>query len=248
MFNPLGFRLKLGIVAPSTNSAVEAEMSYMRPYGVSNHYGRIEIPNDTVTSDESFDAVMKNIRSGLDNAVRQVMSVKPERLVLGMSSETFWDGKAGSDRLLTRMMDLAGVPVTIGSHAVSRALETIGGVRRLAILTPYWPLGDSHVRRYFEETGYEVVAMEGLRARSPESIAHTPKAILRDTVKELMKVDSDAIVQVGTNLALAPLAAFLEFWLDKPFIAINTATYWDALRQSGIRDTIPGFGTLLEDH
>jgi maleate isomerase len=56
------------------------------------------------------------------------------------------------------------------------------------------------------------------------------------------------IVQVGTNLAMAELAALAEPWLDKPVIAINTATYWYALRSNGITDRIHGFGSLLVEH
>jgi maleate isomerase len=47
---------------------------------------------------------------------------------------------------------------------------------------------------------------------------------------------------------MARLAAVAEFWLDKPVIAINTATYWWALRQNGIMDRVQGFGALLEKH
>jgi maleate isomerase len=43
------------------------------------------------------------------------------------------------------------------------------------------------------------------------------------------------------------LAAAAEMWLGKPVIAINTATYWHALRQNGILDKIPGLGRLLEE-
>ncbi|MDH3233517.1 MAG: arylmalonate decarboxylase, partial [Alphaproteobacteria bacterium] len=39
-----------------------------------------------------------------------------------------------------------------------------------------------------------------------------------------------------------------EFWLDKPVIAINTATYWWALRKNGIDDKVMGFGALLTEH
>ncbi len=39
-----------------------------------------------------------------------------------------------------------------------------------------------------------------------------------------------------------------EFWLDKPVLAINTATYWQALRMNGIPDKVRGFGSLLEDY
>ena len=43
------------------------------------------------------------------------------------------------------------------------------------------------------------------------------------------------------------LAAAAEMWLGKPVIAINTATYWHALRQNKITDKISGLGRLLED-
>ena len=36
--------------------------------------------------------------------------------------------------------------------------------------------------------------------------------------------------------------------LDKPVIAINTATYWWSLRQAGIEDKVPGWGSLLLEH
>ncbi len=51
------------------------------------------------------------------------------------------------------------------------------------------------------------------------------------------------IVQVGTNLSILRLAAAAEMWLGKPVIAINTATYWHALRQNKISDKIAGLGT-----
>jgi maleate isomerase len=52
-------------------------------------------------------------------------------------------------------------------------------------------------------------------------------------------------VQVGTNLIMARLAGIAEFWLGKPVVAINTATYWYALRENGIADKVDGFGSLL---
>jgi maleate isomerase len=59
--------------------------------------------------------------------------------------------------------------------------------------------------------------------------------------------DVDALIQVGTNLSMVRLAAEAEQWLGKPVIAINTATYWHALRANGITDRIEGFGRLLAE-
>jgi maleate cis-trans isomerase len=50
-----------------------------------------------------------------------------------------------------------------------------------------------------------------------------------------------------TNLSMVKLAAEVEQWLRRPVIAINTATYWHALRANGITDKIYGLGRLLEE-
>jgi maleate isomerase len=73
------------------------------------------------------------------------------------------------------------------------------------------------------------------------------QAECRNAIRDLDGDDVDAIVQVGTNLSMVRLAAAAELWLGKPVIAINTATYWHALRANGIRDQMPGFGRLLEE-
>lgn len=249
MTDSLGFRLRLGIIAPSTNTSVQPEMDDMRPYGVTNHFGRIYIPDDPITDDDSFNHLMGNIRASMDEAARVVMTCQPDRLVLGMSSETFWDGVEGNRRLMARMRELSGgKPVTSGADAVNEALSRYGNIKRLAVITPYQPVGDEQVRRFFTESGYEVVALEGLKCSSPVKIAHVSEKQLRDAMIRLNDPSIEAIVQVGTNLACARLAGIAEFWLDKPVIAINTAIYWHALRNSGIDDKIPGFGSLLLEH
>ena len=74
-----------------------------------------------------------------------------------------------------------------------------------------------------------------------------PPDLLREKLIALDGRDVDAIIQVGTNLSMVRLAAAAELWLGKPVIAINTATYWHALRQNQITDKIAGLGRLLEE-
>lgn len=249
MADALGYRLKLGIVAPSTNTSVQPEMDDMRPVGVTNHFGRVFIPDNPINNDADFEQLMVDIRASLELAVQHVITCDPDRLVMGMSSETFWDGVEGSIELEKRMREAAGGrPVIMGSDAVNGALQCYGKIRRIAVVTPYMPIADKQVIRYFEDCGYEIVALEGLKCASPVQIAHTSQRQLRDAILKVNGPDVEAIVQVGTNLAAARLAAMAEFWLDKPVLAINTAIYWHALRSSGITDKIQGFGTLLSDH
>jgi maleate isomerase len=244
--------MKFAVVAPSTNTSVEPEYAAMQPRGVTNHFSRIAIPDTSVTDDASFMVMLQSIRDATFDAVDVSMSMEPGCVIMGMSAETFWDGADGADRLHRKLLDrTGGIPVIMGSTAVDvaiKAYERDGGpIRRLGIITPYMPVADRNVRRFFEDQGYEVVTLIGLKSPSPMKIAHESKQVLRDATIAVSE-GVDAIVQAGTNLAFAQVAAIAEFWLDKPVIAINTATYWHALRSMGIMDQIDGFGSLLSRH
>ena len=249
MPDTLAPRGKFGVLAPSTNTSVQPEFDAMRPWGVTHHHSRLVIPDSRVTDDASFLAMMDNIRAALFPALEAVLTCDPDYVILGMSSETFWDGLEGSKQLQRKLEKIAQRGVAMGSDACRAALAAYGrSIRRLGVVTPYMPVGDRQVVRFFSECGYDVVNLHGFKCASPRAIAEvTPKA-LRDAIQRVNRGKVDAIVQVGTNLACAGVAAMAEFWLDKPVIAINTATYWYALRDYGIKDRVAGFGSLLAEH
>jgi maleate isomerase len=252
MVDTLGPRIKFAVVAPSTNTSVEPEYAAMRPRGVTNHFSRIAIPDTKVTDDDSFMVMLQSIRDATFDAVDISMSMEPGCVIMGMSAETFWDGAEGAERLHRKMLEhTGGVPVIMGSTAVDAAIkayETVGPpIRKIGIITPYMPVGDRNVQKFFEDQGYEVVNLIGLRSPSPMLIAHESRKVLKDAAIAVSK-GVDAVVQAGTNLAFAEVAAMAEFWLEKPVIAINTATYWHALRSMSIMDQIDGFGALLSQH
>jgi maleate isomerase len=249
MADSLGARGKFGVLAPSTNTSVQPEFEAMRPWGITHHHSRLIIPDSKVTDDASFMQMMDGIRAALFPALEAVLTCDPDYVVLGMSAETFWDGLEGAKDLQHKLNKVAQRGVCMGSDACQAALRAYGsGIRRLGIITPYMPVGDRQVHRFFTECGFEVVNLLGLKCKSPVLIAHESKRRLRDAIMEVNRGKVDAIVQVGTNLAMAEVAATAEFWLDKPVIAINTATYWYALRQFGIKDKVYGWGSLLAEH
>ena len=249
MTDSLGYRRKFAVIAPSTNTSVQPEFDAMAPRGVTNHFGRISIPNDPIHNDDDFNRLMENIRKTMMDTVDRVMTCEPDYLIMGMSSETFWDGVEGSEKLKRKLKRVAKRGVAMGSDACRAALRAYGrGIKRLGVVTPYMPVGDRQVLRFFTECGYQVVNLLGLKCGSPTLIAHESKKTLRDAILKVNRGKVDAIVQVGTNLAMAEVAAWAEFWLDKPVLAINTATYWYALRDYGIKDRIPGWGSLLSEH
>jgi len=247
MTDRLGYRLKLGIVIPSTNSIVQPETDAMRPPGVTNHIGRIHIGDLPLTNDTEFASMVEAIAPDLYGAVDRVMTCRPAHLIMAMSIPTFWGGVAGAEQLRAHMEARAGVAVSLGSLACAEALRKFPEVRRIGILTPYQPIGDAHVARFFEEGGWRVGAVHSLKRPSEVQIGHATEKDMRDGLKALAAQGVDAVVQAGTDLAMADLAGEAERWLGLPVIAINVATYWSALRRNGIADKVRGFGTLLAE-
>jgi maleate isomerase len=247
MTDSLGWRRKFAVLIPSTNTSVQPEFDDMRPAGVTNHISRIRIPNIPLQSDADFSKLIDLIASAQDEAVVSAMSCEPDRLVLGISAETFWGGYQMSVKLKQHLLEMTKLPVSMGSEACEEVLK-LYNAKTLGVVTPYWPVGDRNVIQFFEEAGFKVKRIEGLKRTSPVDIAHTTEADLRAALVKLDGDDVDALIQVGTNLAMARLAAQAEVWLKKPVFAINTAIYWHALRHSGIEDKVDGFGSLLTQH
>ncbi|MCC7100894.1 MAG: hypothetical protein IT500_15020 [Rubrivivax sp.] len=243
----LGYRLKFGVVGPSTNTIVQPDLDDMRPVGVTNHYSRIEVPELPVSSNEDFLRLVATIQDNTLRAIDLLRTCEMQYMVMGMSATTFWNGRKGAEEYLGVMRDRAGVNVSCGSFAMEAALNTYKA-KRIAFFSPYFEVANAQVRRFFQDCGFTVVRDIALERPSPVKIAHTTDAMCRDAIKRLDGDDVDAIVQVGTNLSMVRLAAAAELFLGKPVIAINTATYWHALRAVGIQDRVAGFGTLLTAH
>jgi maleate isomerase len=242
-----GYRRLFGVLGPSTNTIVQPDFDDMRPAGVTNHYSRIYTPNSKAISDETFMAATHKISQGVVDAVRSVMTCEPDYLVMGMSAITFYGGAKGADEFQRMIESESGVSISIGAHSCAAALKAYGGIRRIAFLSPYYPVANAEVRRYFADMGYETVRDVPMRAPSWTAIAQITEERCREVLRELDGPEVDAIIQVGTNLSMVRLAAEAEDWLGKPVIAINTATYWHALRANGIADRMSGFGRLLSD-
>lgn len=245
-FSPRG---AFAIVLPSTNAAVEAEFNQLLVPGVSFHPGRILIRNpDKLDNDEAFEQFMVDLRLEIGATVASVMTVQPDYMIMGMSSETFWGGKDGAAKFEAWMKELnGGIDVTTGAAACKTALEKYGA-KKIGIVTPYQPVGDAQVKAYMTEMGYEVKRVHGLRCPTAVSIAQVEPETLKDAFRKVNGDGVDALMQAGTNLFCGKVAAEMEIELGKPVIAVNVATLWSAYRSHGIEDKISGWGSLFEKY
>lgn len=245
--NAMGPRGVIGVMTPGPNVVVENEMMDMRPDGVINAIDRYYVPNQSIAEDEDWSIIMRHVSANLDDSVRRLNEALIDHLVLGMSSQSFMGGVNGSFALLDHLREVSGVDVSMGAQASEAALKDVEA-RRIALVTPYYPVIEKNAVSYFEGRGFDVVHVEGLKCRSIIEVASQDEDRLRAAVRIADEHQPDAIIQLGTNLRFGHLAPVLEDELGKPVWAVGTVIYWHALRAMGIGDQFEGFGSLLAKH
>lgn len=249
MADYFGWRMKFGVVTPSTNTVLQPELDSMRPPGVTNHVARMHISNQPAGDREGFARMLREVDAALEDAVERVMTCEPDHLILGISGESVWGGGLEPSRLVRDriLAHTGGVDVTQPADALRPALDAYGVTGRIAVISPYHPSAEPQLVEYLEAVGCTLVRAEHIAHDKPSEIAQTTDRQMRAAIDKVDGDDVEAIVQFGANLPFGPLAATAERWLGKPVFAMIRATYWHALRHNGIADRIAGYGRLLAE-
>ena len=151
-----GYRRLFGIIGPSTNTIVQPDFDDMRPHGVTNHYSRIFTPNAQAISNETFKAGTLKISENTVDAVKRVMTCSPDYLVMGMSAVTFYGGAKGAITWRENIEQISGLELCTGSESLIAAFKAYGGIRKIALISPYYPVANDEVIRFMSDYGYEV--------------------------------------------------------------------------------------------
>jgi maleate isomerase len=241
MTDALGLRAVFSVVLPATNSIAEPDMAAQRPPGVSNQTFRFALPGRPDNVETLLGLMRPTVALALD--------CRPDRIVVSYTSEFLPDGITAASQLRAFVEDAVGRATTMASDAVPEALKTLGA-KRIGIVTPYLPAEDRNVAEYFTALGFSVTGVAGLSSARDRLLgtAQISEADVRDAFARVDAADVEVLVQIGTNLVCAGFAAELEVRHGKPVIAVNTATYWLALRSHGITDRLDGHGVLLTRH
>jgi maleate isomerase len=220
----------------------------MQPPGVTNHVSRMSRVNRPAHDLEKY---KKFLGASVDMvaAIDVLMACEPDVIVHGHSVDSLAKGLSGADAMRANMQTLSGgIPVMLPAHAMLKALEVLGKPKNLGILTPWMPPADEACTAFFNEAGYNILAIKGLQHPTPLHIATATPELLNQAVDEINVDGVDCIIKVGTNSSMSFLVDDMEARLGKPVLTVNVITYWAGLRQLGIEDPLKGFGQLVANH
>jgi len=241
-----GWRARIGVLLPPGNPTVEPELTGMAPVGVTLHFARIETPPSVGKAGEhaGMEERTRAYREGLAGPTQALSQLRPAVVVLAHTASSYALGFGNEQGLVDRIAALAGAPALLAAHAVLAALRHLG-VKRLALGTPYPESISRQGRAYWEAAGLEIAGYHRLEGVTDIYAENEERAYL--LARQADAPDADAVLLSGTGLPTVAVLETLERDLGKPVISSNQAMLWQALRMSGVREAIAGYGRLLRE-
>ncbi len=234
--------LRLGVLTPSSNTALEPLTSAMGAAlpGCSAHFSRFKVTEIAL----SEQALGQFDDSKILAAAELLADAKVD--VIGWSgTSSGWLGFEADRRLVERIRERTGIVATTAVLALNELLA-LRGVKRLALVTPYTADVQQRIVANYAAIGIEVVAERHLGIRINHDFAQVEPQHLLALMREVAVARPEAITTFCTNLHAAPLAEAVEAELDIPLLDTVSTTVWGALRACAA-DTTPlrGWGRLF---
>lgn len=231
-----GYRLRIGLLLPSSNTTMEPEFNRMAPGGVSIHASRMRL--EDVTPGKLIEMAEEASR-----AARLLATAGVDVIVYGCTTGSLVRGVEWEEKLVESISEETDMAAISTGRAVVDAIKALGG-GRVAVATPYTDDLNDLERSFLEAYGVEVVAIKGLGLVRNLDIGRTEGSAIEALVMAIAE-DADLVFISCTNLPTIGLIEEIESELRIPVVTSNQASMWAALRGSGA-NRIEGYGQLLQ--
>jgi maleate isomerase len=245
-----GWRGRIGLIVPSTNTVNEPDFYRHLPRGVSLHVSRMHLDQEAHRESDDLTELEK-MTADADRCARSLATADVDVIAYGCTSGSFMGGEGHDAELEAELEAVAGVPAVSTAAAVRRAMEALE-FDSVAVATPYTPDLVARAASFFEDCGFEVTETSGLDIDIAGSNldrrshgAQLPEHAYRQ-IASMDLSDADGVFVSCTNYHVTDAVEYVEGDLGKPVVTSNQATLWNALRTLGVDYTEVDLGRLFE--
>ncbi len=232
-----GWRLRLGMLLPSSNPVGEPEVAAMLPPGVSLHTTRLKLAGSTAEELLAMTAKVEEGAALLADAGVDLIGFNCTAV------STFDEGMAAD--LSVRISAASSVPAISTADGILAGFRALGAVR-IVLLTPYIDAVNERELAFLRRHGLEVLDHSGLGLSEGQGMASVEPGEWYRRALAMRHSAADVYFLSCTAIRVLPIIEMLERDLGRPVVTSNQALVWHALRTAGFRDAPPGLGTLFE--
>jgi maleate isomerase len=221
-----GWRGRLGLVVPSSNTTNEPEFARYLPAGVSLHTARMRLSDTNA-------AELEAMADDVERCGDLLATADVDAVAYGCTTGSLVKGPGYDEEIESRLRDRVGAPAVATAAAVKRAFDALG-VESVAIATPYVSDLNEKEAEFLEAAGYDVTTIRGLGIEPNTGIgAQHPETAYREA-RKVDTPDADGVFVSCTNYRTFEVISALERDLGKPVVTSNQATLWNALHVMGV--------------
>lgn len=234
-----GWRARIGLILPSSNTTMEPEFYRLALPGVSIHSARVM--NERAGTIE----VLTRMEEQTEPAAALLATAAVDVLVWGCTSGSFIHGPSFNEQTIAKLERKTGIPTVTTSQAIIDALRVLG-CRRISVVTPYVDKTNQLLRDFLAAHDIEVLRLETFDMLDQfEHATIEPWEIYRKARAAYAKA-ADGLFIACTQLRTLEILEPLENDLGIPVTAANPASFWQAIRRAGLSEPIRGIGRLGE--
>jgi maleate isomerase len=226
-----GWRKKIGLIIPSTGNAPEVEFHKYAPRGVA-------VSTQHVLFEKVDAQGLIEMGGRLEEAARILATGEPDLLVFGCTMGSLVKGFGYDREIIERLEEATGVKTITTSTAVLAALRALGA-KKLIVATPYSSAMNEIERRFLEDNGFSVLAIEGLEHTDPTEMPKITADVMYKLTERIFTPAADTIFISCTGLGVIDDLALIEKDFARQTVGSIQASLWFALRSLNIHDAPP---------
>lgn len=219
---------RIGLIIPSSNRMVEAEMVRHVPPGFVVHVARLRM---TGAHHVTIDRLVPRV----EEAAATLTDARCDVVAFHCTANSMSEGSAGEEKLLAALSRAGAPRSTTTASAIRQALEALRA-RRIVLLTPYSAKTTDEEAEFLHKAGYEVVAAHGFALKGSDEYCATAPRFWRDRAIAAARPDADVYLISCANISVFPVIEEIEAALDRPVITSNQVVIWHALTLLGVAD------------
>ncbi|ETN43699.1 uncharacterized protein HMPREF1541_02858 [Cyphellophora europaea CBS 101466] len=252
MSTPKPTPLKLGILVPSSNTALEpltTSLLSSHPH-ITAHFSRFPV---TEISLSPHALAQFSLVNGPIIAAARLLADAHVDAILWSGTSGGWLGFNVDENLCKAIQAATGIKATTSTLALNRALQKLG-VSRLGLVTPYVDGVQEAIVRRYESAGYAVVESH-LGISENWRIAEVGEERMERQMREVVVGEDgeekrvQAVTTFCTNLKAAHMAEKWEAEFGVPVLDTVATVLWDAFRLVGREEdarAIKGWGRMFQ--
>ena len=231
----------IGLISPNTTEETLVDVYKIFPPGVRIEGRTLQVGKYT---DDEFRRAEVNFQGLVRDLAQRPLDF------LMVTGELFLSYKGpGSDRaILDLVKQITPVPASTVLTAVTCGCRALG-LKRIVMASPFPEDQDERLVKFLAHDGIDVVAFRGLGCPNADVMWELPPETGYDLAMELLREhpDVDGVYLPCNKWRTVSVIDRIEKSGGKPVVTNTQAWTWEAMRATGMRDPVAGYGRLLSD-